>query len=83
MKKTYYSAKDLRGSLDAFEAHYGLSSRDFFHAYSARDGAYSARYETRIADVPGSHRFSWATFYAEWSRIDDASIGLGGRIDTH
>lgn len=75
MKKTYYSAKDLRGSLDAFEAHYGLSSRDFFDAYSGR-------YATRIADVPGSHRFSWATFYAEWSRIDDAAIGLGGRIDT-
>jgi hypothetical protein len=63
MKKTYYGADDLRGSLDALEGAYTMASKDFYAAYVADD-------ESTLEPIPGYHRFTWAAFYDDWLRLN-------------
>lgn len=77
MKRTYYNAGSLRGSLERYERKFNMSSADFHAAYVDYD-------EARLEGIPRAHRFSWAAFYDEWCRLSDEScVAAGDTLRLH
>lgn len=76
MEKRYYNAEDLRGSLEALEGRFGMSSAEFFEAYCHDDDA-------RLRDVPRFFRHVWVSFYQDWKRLsgDDFAASVERELE--
>lgn len=70
IEKRYYNATTLERTLAAYEAHFALSSADFYAEHEAESA--------RVAAIPGFHRHVWASYYREWRELEDC--GLPGRV---
>lgn len=65
MEKRYYNSSSIGQVLEVYEAHWGMSSEDFFAAHEADADS--------VAKIPGSQRQTWAGFYATWKRMSGTS----------
>jgi len=76
MEKRYYTADGLRRSLDAFEERFGMSSEDFYAAYSAYDAE-------RMVGISAFYRHSWASFFRDWRRLsgDDFAASVKRELE--
>jgi hypothetical protein len=60
-----YNATSLANALLVLQRHFALSSPDFYRAYRA-DSA-------DIGHIPSMARHQWASYYAEWLELTNAS----------
>lgn len=76
MEKRYYTADSLHRSLDAFEERFGMSSEDFYAAYTA----YNIE---RMEGISAFYRHSWASFYRDWQRLsgDDFAASVKRELE--
>jgi hypothetical protein len=66
VEKNAYNAATLERVLHTFEESYGFTSAEFYKAH-VENGEL-------VADMSGSNRQVWASFYTEWRRFGDSAF---------